>query len=119
MPIWLDEGVAQWEEAGKRKAAAGFVKMLIANGETIPLELLTRIDIERETNENVARKFYAEAVTLIGFMVEKFGGSKFTLFCRQLRDGATINDALAFAYTDSIRDIGELEREWTEYYKGG
>ncbi len=119
VPIWLDEGVAQWEEADKRKAAAELVRAFAANGETIPLILLTRMDISQETNESIARKFYAEAVTLVGFMIEKYGESKFTLFCQQLRDGATIDGALSFTYPDSIKDMGELEKEWMEYYKGG
>jgi hypothetical protein len=117
VPIWLDEGVAQWEETDKRAAATGLVRTLITYKDTIPLELLMRINIGQETNENTARKFYAQAVTLVGFMIEKYGQSKFIQFCRQLRDGATINTALSFTYPESIKDTVELEKEWMEYYR--
>ncbi|MDD5428358.1 MAG: peptidase MA family metallohydrolase [Candidatus Omnitrophica bacterium] len=119
VPIWLDEGVAQWEEAGKRKASAEMMKALIARGEIIPLEQLMRMDVSRESNESATNRFYIEAITLVGFMIREYGESKFTLFCRQLRDGATVNKALEFTYSDSMRNIDELEKKWIEYYKRG
>jgi hypothetical protein len=118
IPAWLDEGVAQWEEFDKRKAAVESVRESIANKTAIPLSALTQTDISREGNAEISRKFYAESVTLVGFLIEKYGQSKFTLFCRQLRDGASINEALKFTYSDSIRDMDELEKEWIKYYGG-
>jgi hypothetical protein len=118
VPIWLDEGVAQWEEADKRAASVELVKVLIAKKELIPLADLMRMDISRENNEIVTLKFYAEAASLVGFMIERYGASRFTEFCRQLRDGATMNKALAFTYSDTVRDTDILEKEWLKYYGG-
>ena len=118
VPVWLDEGVAQWEEKEKRKTAIILLKAYISTNEVIPLAYLTRMNIAQEKSEEISRKFYAEAVTLVGFLIEKYGESKFILFCRQLRDGGSINEALSFAYSDSIRDISELETKWIKYYGG-
>ena len=118
VPEWLDEGVAQWEELDKRRVAVGLVKMLIMNRDTIPLSQLMQMDISQENNERITRKFYAEAVTLVGFLIEKYGESRFTSFCQQLRDGSTMNNALSFTYPDSVRSIDELEKEWLKYYGG-
>lgn len=119
VPIWLDEGVAQWEEQEARKTAAASLKRYISMNEIIPLSRLTRMNIAREGSSDVSRKFYVEAITLVGFLIEQYGESRFTLFCRQLRDGGSLDEALSFAYPDSIRDIGELESKWIKYYEGG
>ena len=119
VPVWLDEGVAQWEEEDKRKMAVALLKGYISTSQIIPLSRLTQMNIAQESNAEVSRKFYVEAVTLVGFLIEKYGESKFTLFCRQLRDGANINEAISFTYSDSIQDMGELEKEWIKYYGGG
>ncbi|MFC1807845.1 peptidase MA family metallohydrolase [Candidatus Omnitrophota bacterium] len=114
-PLWLDEGVAQWQEEEKRKVAFKIVKHLIKGKHLIPLDELTQMDVREGSDALTSQKFYAEAVTLVGFMVEKYGGTRFTMFCRQLRDGKSINKALSFAYTTSIRDLNELEKRWMEY----
>jgi len=119
VPMWLDEGVAQWEEADKRRVAIELAKEFIAKREFIALSRLTQMNIAEESDAEVSRKFYAEAASLVGFMIKKYGESKFIVFCQQLRDGASMNAALSFAYSaDPIRDIGELEKEWIKYYGG-
>ena len=118
VPIWLDEGVAQWEEQDKRKAAVEAVRELITRKATIPLPQLMQMNIGQESDSEISDKFYIEAVTIVGFMIKQYGESRFTTFCRQLRDGGTINEALSFAYSDSVRDVGELEKEWLKYYGG-
>ena len=118
VPVWLDEGVAQWEEEGKRKAAIDMVKEMIANKTIIPLSQLMQMDIAQESDSGISNKFYIEAVTIVGFLIKQYGESRFTIFCRDLRDGGTINEALSSAYSDSVRDIGELEKEWLKYYGG-
>ncbi len=119
VPLWLDEGISQWEEANKRKWAVYTVKNLIKTKDYIPLAELTRLGAGSENDFTVSAKLYAQAVTLIGYLIEKYGSDKFAQFCRGLRDGKNVNDALSYAYTDSIRNIAELERGWLAYYKGG
>lgn len=119
VPLWLDEGISQWEEANKRKWAVYTVKNLIKTRDYIPLAELTRLGAGSENDFTVSAKLYAQAVTLIGYLIEKYGSDKFAQFCRGLRDGKNVNDALSYAYTDSIRNIAELERGWLAYYKGG
>lgn len=119
VPLWLDEGVAQWEEESKKKPAEDLVRKLARDNSYIPIRALTEMDIRLEGDPEIARRFYAEASTLAGYLITKYGSQKFTLFCRQLRDGESLNDALSFAYAGSIRDPDDLERQWLEYYGGG
>lgn len=118
VPLWLDEGISQWEEAGRRKWAIYTVRNLIDKGEYIPLAELTNVGLNSENDFTLSAKLYAQAVTLVGYLIGKYGPTKFGQFCRALRDGKNIDDALSFAYTDSIRNISELEREWLKYYGG-
>jgi len=120
IPLWIDEGVAQWEERDKRKLVAKIVKELIKEGDYIPLSELVLINVaDTEKNYAIVRKFYVQSVSLVGYLMNKYSAAKFTLFCRQLRDGKSVNEALSFTYTNSIRNINELEEKWIEYYKGG
>ena len=113
----MDEGVAQWEDKAIRDGAVKIVKELIREDRIIPLSELMQIDIRKENNFELARSFYAQAVSVVGYLVKQYGGQKFTLFCRQLRDGKDINQALSFTYTTSIHNIKELEKKWIKYYE--
>ena len=118
IPLWLDEGVAQWEETGRRQWALEKVKELVAKKEYIPLGELMRLGSESENDPVVSAKLYAQAVSLVGYLIETYGPSKFVLFCQQLRDGKNMNTALSFAYTGSLRNSEELEMKWTQHYGG-
>lgn len=118
VPLWMDEGVAQWQEAGKRKWASLVVRKLIEKKETIPFIDLMLLGPQIEKDPVMTAKFYAEAVTLVGFLIEKYGPLKFISFCRELRDGKDLNAALSFVYTESIPDIQTLEKKWLTYYGG-
>ena len=117
-PLWLDEGVSQWEEASKRNGAGIFVRELIRKRDYIPLSELTRLRGESENNAALSAKLYAEAVTLVGYLIDNYGGARFTLFCRQLRDGKSMDESLSSVYADSIPDTGALEKKWLNYYGG-
>ncbi|MDD5225859.1 MAG: peptidase MA family metallohydrolase [Candidatus Omnitrophica bacterium] len=118
VPLWLDEGVAQWEETRRRKQALEVVRVLIARKEYIPLKELTRIDSNSDKDPVLSSKLYAQAATLVGYLIETYGPSKFALFCRQLRDGQNMDAALSFVYTDSINNTDELEKKWSQHYGG-
>ena len=59
--------------------------------------------------------YYLESVSLVGFLIEKYGSDNFAHFCRQLRDGKTLKDALAFTYPTYIRNITDFEDVWRKY----
>ena len=120
VPLWLDEGVSQWEEANKRKRAIYTVRGLIKKKEFIPLAELMRLSpgSGSENDFTLSAKLYAQAVTLVGYLIGKYGPTRFAQFCRSLRDGKSIDEALSSAYTDLIRNIDELEKGWIKSYGG-
>ena len=119
IPLWLDEGVAQWEEEARRTKSVEAVKKLIKDKSYIPIAELMGTDVRTKSDYELSSKFYAQAITLVGYMIKEYGPSKFNLFCRQLRDGKSVNAALSFVYTNSIPNIKSLEEKWIKYYGGG
>jgi hypothetical protein len=115
VPLWMDEGVAQWEETGKRDHAKKFAKELVSRENVFNVRQLTRMDIRKETNAGKVHLFYVQAVLLVDFLIAQYGASQFTAFCRGLRDGKTLDEALSSAYTGSIQSVDELDARWRSY----
>jgi hypothetical protein len=138
VPLWLDEGVAQWTEEAKRSAYKAMSKTYLGKNTLLSLGDMMKLDI-RNLNEterihirSIRRKnsdrvilfiggeelvnaYYLQAVSIVGFLIEKYGAGSFTDFCRELRDGKTMHEALSRAYSASIRGIDELEEKWLDY----
>ena len=135
--MWLDEGVAQWEEEAKRPQMKAMAKELYAKEGLLTIKDMMRLDIRRLKNtegvhiraaltkdggpgvvflgnDNLINTYYLQSVSMVGFLIEKFGGESFTAFCRELRDGEPLEQALKSAYT-TITTIAEFEKRWKEY----
>ncbi len=138
IPLWLDEGVAQWAEAARRDKMKAMVKELYEEDKLLSLEDLTKLDIRkfktmdrvyiRATRDKEGRQvalflstdalvgdYYLVSVSLINFLIDRYGSDRFAHFCRGLRDGKTVGGALKFAYSPSITDIDDLETKWRQY----
>lgn len=118
IPLWLDEGVAQWMEPKKREVLHAAMQNLIARGEILTLDKMMNLDIRQATSAALVQTFYVEAASLVGFLVQQYGSDDFIGFCRQLRDKKNIDEALTFAYPTTVRDLKKLEQKWVEYYGG-
>lgn len=137
-PLWLDEGVAQWTEQPKIEIVKAAAKNLLNEGELFSVEDMIKLDIRKVTNTTIVkirsirgedgkRRFlaldgsaavniyYTEAASLVRFLIECYGTSRFTDLCRQLRDGKSLAEALGFAYPTRISSVDELENEWLKY----
>ena len=115
IPVWLDEGVAQWQEPDKRAIVRQVMKQYLLTEKVYSFHDLMTIDIRNVTFAPSVQLFYVEAASIIDFFVSKYGTDQFTFFCRQLRDGKAIDEALRFAYPTEIRDINQMEEKWKEY----
>ncbi len=138
VPVWIDEGVAQWEEPFKREKVKTASKYLLTNSMLFSVTDMVNLDI-RKVSENskvsihsicdkngnrnflslngnvVVNTYYIEAVSIVGFLIKHYGADNFTNFCRQLRDGKSLEESLSFAYPTNIITIEELENSWLEY----
>lgn len=142
VPLWLDEGVAQWAEEAKRRHVKEMSRRLYQEDTLLSLSDMMNLNIRnigandgvriRSTKtkdgkegviflsgNNLVSVFYVQAVSLVGFLVEKYGGSSFIDFCRQLRDGKSLEDALSSAYSGLVGSLQELEDKWRRYLEEG
>jgi len=136
--VWLDEGVAQWAEPFKRERVKAVSKYLLKNGRLFSVADIVNLDIRKVSGnnkvdihsipdkegkriflslngKNVVDIFYVEAISLVGFLITHYGADSFTDFCRQLRDGKSLEEALSFAYSTHINSVEDLESEWLRY----
>lgn len=138
VPLWLDEGVAQWQEKGSRAKRQLLLKEFFHKNLLLSVDDLMSLDIrnvkEQEriyirsinlkdnkhnflflSGNKLVELYYLQAFSLVGFLIEQHTGESFAVFCRQLRDGKTVAEALKFAYPSKMRSIEELEQSWKEY----
>jgi len=141
VPLWLDEGVAQWEEEVSRSRIKMILTENLRKKALLPLKDMMDLDVRlikddddrlhlRATfidgkhgflildADSLINLYYLQAASLVGFLIERYGTDKFTDFCRQLRDGKSLVDALRSAYTARLSSIEELEDKWVQYLKG-
>jgi len=142
IPLWLDEGVAQWEEEAKRKDVKNLMQRYYQRDNLLLVSDIMRLNIEhlkgkqgvliRATRtkdgkdgvlflsaNNLIDIYYLQSVSLIGYLIEKFGSNAFSGFCRELRDGKSVEEALKIAYPSNIHNIREFDDGWREYLKAG
>lgn len=119
VPLWIDEGVAQWMEPFKRERVMEVTRRLAERGRLMSLKRLMILDVRKVNNPELVDTFYVQAVSVVGFLIRKYKAKRFTTFCRQLRDGKSIEDALTFAYPVSVRSIEDLEAKWKKYITEG
>ena len=114
VPRWLDEGVAQYAEVGKRAPGLHLMSQWLEQGTYIPFGRLHRLAMRR-THGGMAHLFYTQAVTVVHFLLETYGSRRFILFCSNLRDGRPIDRALSFATGGSLSSLEALEAAWYDY----
>ena len=105
VPLWLTEGFAQWEQKGRK--SIGFAPEM-----GLKWEDLMVADIREDSDQNRVTIFYAQSASVVGFMIATYGGDAFGSFCKALRDGKTIETALASAYSADIPTLDALKQKW-------
>jgi hypothetical protein len=149
IPLWLDEGVAQWEESEKREKIKSMVRELYSRDSLLSIRDMMKLDVRNIkeidrlhirsiitkkgargilflSGENLLNTYYLQAVSLVGFLIEKYGSADFADFCRSLRDGKTVEQALTSVYPNYIHSLEDFEENWRKYlqfqynhYEGG
>ena len=115
IPIWFDEGVAQLEEKNKSDSARQYMQMLVEAENQIPFSLLLKWDVRGESDPQKVSIFYVQSLSVVEFMIRKYGSSAFGILCRSIRDGMDFEGALHKAYPRTISSAGKLEEKWIKY----
>ena len=112
IPLWLNEGFAQWEQFRARPEREGLPLR------TFRLKDLMTMDIRQEADPARVSLFYTQSASLVGFLIRTRGGEAFGAFCRGLRDGKSCEAALAAAYPGDITSLETLEEKWLKSHGG-
>ncbi len=114
VPLWLEEGVAMYQETARRFGADEIIKKAISEGKFIPLTELSNMGLHNNTDQERLSLFYSEAASIISFIINELGEFRFMRFCRELGQGTTFEEALKLVYT-RFNNVEQLNKAWVEY----
>ena len=115
IPLWMDEGVAQWEEPAKRAISKKIARYLVATVKDFHTQDLMTTDVRKLHDDEKVHYFYMQSVSLVDYLIKTYGPAAFTEFCRGLRDGKKFEDALKAAFPGKMETINDLDTRWREY----
>lgn len=111
---WINEGVAVYSETRASYSSAAFYREKVRSAvepNPMPFSQMINLAPSKETDRTVDR-WYAQAGSVAGFMIETGGSLPFSIFLSRLRDGASADSALAAAYPGLWKDLKDLEKAW-------
>lgn len=77
------------------------------------LEDLSRMDLRLSQDAESVSLYYAEASSIVDYLIKEFGRDSFVLFCQNLRDKKNLERALASSYPFS--NLKNLDEAWQKY----
>ncbi len=115
IPRWFDEGVAQLHERGKKEKAEGYMRSYVRRGQYLPFREMFRYNIKEQKDPIKVAVFYAQSVSIVHFLIKKYGSQKFGQICKNLQDGYNFEAALKRTYSQTFDSIEALEKKWLSY----
>ncbi len=115
VPVWLDEGVASSQENLDLVRIERSLRESLANGLLPSLERLQGINPRSLKDKIQIDLFYGQALSVVSYLLSKFGEERFGLFCRVLGKRKNLEDSLFQAF--HYKNIQELDKSWKGYLK--
>lgn len=117
IPVWLDEGIAQLNEKNKKRWARYFLKPQLKENKFIPFVEIMTYNVYKETDTFRVAFFYAQTVSMVDFLIDKYGSQNFGQLCSELKKGKSFEEALINAYAGFISSLDDYEKKWLRYMK--
>lgn len=115
VPVWLEEGVASYQENIKNPRAKAVLKEALSSGTFIGIDRLAVLNPQSMTDDALVQLFYIESASIVDFLISEFGKDNFVLFCQNLRDKKNFERAISSAYP--FADLRELGQVWEKTLK--
>jgi hypothetical protein len=106
IPTWLNEGLAVYGEGGPQAGEQALFDQAKSANQLPSLQSLTGRFSDESNRADVS---YAEAYSVVNFMIKIYGRDKMTALLLDLRDGQTVDAALQAVYQF---DTNGLEDAW-------
>ena len=116
IPLWLEEGVAMYQEKAKRWGANKAVQSAIQNGQFISLTNLSRMRLYNQSDTPTVELFYAESASIVYYLISEQGQERFVAFCRKLKERHLFEQALKETYV-RFNNLDDLNKAWLNYLK--
>ncbi len=117
IPRWFNEGVAQLQESRKTRIVRPFMKKMIARNAHWPLRILMQTEVRDLEGTDEVALFYAQSLSIIDFLISRFGSNKFGELCVMLKRGYDFETALTKVYLFDFKTAEDLEKKWLRYMK--
>ena len=110
VPVWLNEGVASYNEFGTQALALARVERVAEQGDLVPLSSLTMGFGSH--NEARARLAYDEAVSAVTYMIGAYGQEGLAALLAAYREGLPSEMAFERALGTNV---GQFEADWASW----
>lgn len=114
-PLWLSEGMATLVQTERGLAAPNWLKHnldVLRRGGGYGLDELTKVENTSGAQDDEIRLWYTQSYSVVRFLIRNQYKSSFYKFCRSLRDGAPMKEALYRAYGMPFNSVKSLEYAW-------
>lgn len=115
IPLWLEEGIASFQEEAKRSVSRRILFQAMQDKGFMNLKELNNFNPDSRANAELVNLFYAEAMSIVDFLIKEFGQDSFLGFSRILRDKKNFTEAMIRVY--QFKDIEELDMAWQNYLR--
>jgi len=115
VPLWLDEGVAMYQEKNKGIYSYSYLRQAMGQGNFMNIYQLSVCNIASCSDQKKVQLYYIESLSIVTYLITEFGRDRFVIFCQNLRDKADLERAIASAYNFS--NLKELDSAWQAYIK--
>ena len=115
VPVWFEEGVAQLQEADKREVVKEALRPVVADKSYIPFREFNEFTVTGLDDDAKVVVFYAQSLSVVIFLAEKYGQDAFYRLIKELRNGGGFEPALFRSYTGIYDSMAALEDKWAQY----
>ncbi len=116
MPVWFEEGVAQLEEKEKSEKVFEAMRPLVLRRGHIPFSSFGGMTVTGEGDPQKVSLFYAQSLSIVLFLIQKYGKDSFYRLCAELRSGSSFEVALDRAYPSVFGSFDTVESRWVRYF---
>ena len=108
LPVWLDEGLAMYNEGKLDPDIRYYLDKAIARGRLLSVRSLCS---PFSSDPDKAYLSYAQSYSLVEYLLENYGGDKILRLLTLFKQGSTYDEALTAVYGFNI---SELDARWRE-----
>ena len=109
-PVWLNEGIAEYQEAKLRPASLNGLRAAVRNDRLVPL---VNLDAGfKSPDPETAALAYQQSYSIVYFLAKKYGFFRIRRTLEQLGRGENFEDALEQEFRLSV---AQLEKQWKRW----